>query len=152
MPPVYRAALEYLTPGTFTSGRSALLEDSFQFALGKRPGDNRTWASFPHATTGISRITSRVNYIVHRDSPLAQRRRLSSRCLRYRDLVDRLTNIAGCRWARSGKGGHDIWRSPAGRTFPVPRHPGDLRKGTLAKIIKEAGLTLSVSEFIAAKP
>jgi hypothetical protein len=33
----------------------------------------------------------------------------------------------------------------------VPRHPGDLRQGTLAKIIKEAGLQMSVSQFIAAR-
>jgi hypothetical protein len=31
-----------------------------------------------------------------------------------------------------------------------PRHPGDLRTGTLAKIIKQAGLAMSVEEFVRA--
>lgn len=42
-------------------------------------------------------------------------------------------------------------KSRQGHRFPVPRHPGDLHQGTLAKIIKQAGLTMSLSEFMAAR-
>jgi hypothetical protein len=38
-----------------------------------------------------------------------------------------------------------------GHRFPVTRHPGDLRRGTLAKIIKERGLEMSLTEFVAAR-
>jgi hypothetical protein len=32
----------------------------------------------------------------------------------------------------------------------VPRHPGDLGEGTVAKIIKQAGLSMSVEQFMQA--
>ncbi len=35
---------------------------------------------------------------------------------------------------------HDHAISPSGQIVPIPRHPGDLKKGTVRKILKDAGL------------
>lgn len=149
-PPGYAEAVDLLENGPFIHQRAWFAEDNHRFALPSIPGcDPVIWHSSPHAFSGISRVTSRVNYLVRRGSPLATRYRLGLRYIRYRDLAQRLQGL-GCRSVRQ-KGSHVIWRPPSGvGTFPVPRHPGDLRKGTLAQIIKQAGLQMSVSEFIAA--
>ena len=67
----------------------------------------------------------------------------------YAELTRKLREL-GCVFKRQAKGSHEIWQSPSGQRFPVPRHPGDLRKGTLAKIIKQAGFQMSVAEFTGA--
>jgi predicted RNA binding protein YcfA (HicA-like mRNA interferase family) len=151
-PPGYRRALEFVGDSHFSQERSAFAEQNHNETLPPLPRKGPPiWLSFPHAFSGISRITSRVNYLVHRNSPLAQRTRLGLRYLRYRDLADRLKKLAGCQPVRQGHGSHEIWETPKGHRFPVPRHPGDFGRGLLAKIIKEAGLNLSVSEFVEAR-
>jgi predicted RNA binding protein YcfA (HicA-like mRNA interferase family) len=150
-PPGYRRGSEFLANGRFDSGRSQFAEDNHHEALNLAKKDPQLWATFPHAFSGISRVTSRVNYLVRKDSPLAHRLNLNLRYLRYRDLCQKLTELGRCRLVREGKGGHEIWQSRHGHRFPIPRHPGDLRPGILARIIKEAGLDMSLSEFIAAR-
>jgi len=146
-PPGYNRALEFLSNAEFTAGRAKLAEEYHFAALPDIPAASPSiWVSFPHAFTGISRVNTRVNYLIRADSPLAARRRLGLRYLRYRDVADRLRS-AGCQEIRAGSGSHVIWENPNGRRFPVPRHPGDLRRGTLAKLIKQAGLSMSVTEF-----
>lgn len=87
------------------------------------------WDAFPHALSAFGRRSSKVSYLVHIDSPLAER--LRARFLRYREL-ERLLRQAGCEVVGHGK--HEKWRSPSGTTAPVPRHPGDLAFGTLKSI------------------
>ncbi len=141
-PPGYNQALRFVKEGPFAYHRALFAEENHHFALpGIRECQPTIWKSSPQAFTGISRITSRVNYLVRRGSPLAERYRLG---LRYRDLSGRLQET-GCRFLRPGKGSHEIWQSREGQRFSVPRHPGDLRKGTLAKIIKQAGFNMSVA-------
>jgi predicted RNA binding protein YcfA (HicA-like mRNA interferase family) len=41
---------------------------------------------------------------------------------------------------RHGKS-HDHAVSPTGQVVPIPRHTGDLKKGTVRRILKEAGLS-----------
>lgn len=107
------------------------------------------WTVFPYAFSGIGRITSRVNYIVSRHSPLVARDRLDVRFITFADLTRKLRE-RGCRFVRHGKGSHELWESATGTRFPIPRHPGDLRKGTLAAIVKQAGLNTSLEEFLRA--
>ncbi len=59
----------------------------------------------------------------------------------YRELAAAL-HSAGCEFHRQGKGGHEIWFSPAtGRTFTVP---ANIKSQRLAKeIMKQAGLPKS---------
>ena len=151
-PPGYRRALEFVSESSFYEARSAFAEHNHNESLPPIPQKGPfIWLSFPHAFSGISRVTSRVNYLVHCNSSLAQRTRLGFRYLRYRELAEKLKKLAGCQPVRQGNGSHEIWEAPNGQRFPVPRHPGDLGKGLLAKIIKQAGLNLSVSEFVEAR-
>jgi predicted RNA binding protein YcfA (HicA-like mRNA interferase family) len=54
---------------------------------------------------------------------------------------------AGFIFDRQAKGSHEIWYNPqTQRRVVIPNHPGDIPKGTLRKIIQQAGLT--VDEFI----
>ncbi|MCS6918375.1 MAG: type II toxin-antitoxin system HicA family toxin [Fimbriimonadales bacterium] len=64
----------------------------------------------------------------------------------YRELVKRL-RTAGFVFDRQAKGSHEIWYNPTTkRRVTVPHHSGDLPRGTLRAIIREAGMT--VEEFV----
>jgi len=55
---------------------------------------------------------------------------------------------AGFVFDRQAKGSYEIWYNPqTQRRVIIPNHPGNIPKGTLRKIIQQAGLT--VDEFIA---
>lgn len=64
-----------------------------------------------------------------------------------RELKDKLQRFASCCFHKDGAN-HELWRRPDGRIFPIPRHARDLSTGTLAKIIKQAGLNIGVSAFL----
>lgn len=65
--------------------------------------------------------------------------------LRVTEFIRRLRK-AGFKFDRQAKGSHEIWRNPdTQRRVVVPNHPGDIPKGTLRKMIQQAGLT--VEEF-----
>lgn len=148
-PPGYRRAPEAFATAAFEAYRNEFAELNQFDALPQIPSkDPQLWSCFPHAFSGISRVTSRVNYVIRRDSPLASRLGLNLRYLRYRELREKLRRVARCEPLREGHGSHEIWRSPSGKTFPVPRHPGDLHRGLLAAITKQAGLQMSASEFL----
>lgn len=64
----------------------------------------------------------------------------------YRDIIRRL-RATGFRFDRQAKGSHEIWYNPqTHRRTTIPNHPGDLSRGTLRAIIRQAGLT--VDEFL----
>jgi hypothetical protein len=62
-------------------------------------------------------VTSRVNYVVHRHSTLAERLGLNLRYLRCGDLSDKLRRLAGCKIAREGRGSHEMWETPLATGF-----------------------------------
>ncbi len=88
-----------------------------------------------------------MNYLVHKDSLFGRLLRLDPNMpyYRYREVVRQLERLAGCELLRSS-GSHHMFRTKAGRTVPIPRQPGDIGMGLLHKIIKEAGLNMSVLE------
>jgi predicted RNA binding protein YcfA (HicA-like mRNA interferase family) len=62
------------------------------------------------------------------------------------DVIRKLRR-AGFVFDRQAKGSHEIWMHPdTRRRTTVPRHPGALPEGTVAAIVKQAGLT--VDEFL----
>ncbi len=69
------------------------------------------------------------------------------RGMKYREVTGRLKKL-GFRFYRQGKGPHELWvRDSDGKVLPVPRYKTkEIRKGTIARIIKEIGL--SVGEFM----
>ena len=61
--------------------------------------------------------------------------------LTTRNIIKRLKKT-GFIFDRHAKGSHEIWYNPiTKRRTTIPNHPGDVPKGTLKAIIKEAGLT-----------
>ena len=62
--------------------------------------------------------------------------------------VMRKLRRAGFVFDRQAKGSHEIWWNPSTRRrTTVPRHPGSLPEGTVAAIVRQAGLT--VDDFLA---
>lgn len=68
--------------------------------------------------------------------------------IRPKDVIKKLRNMVGLRWDKHG-GDHDKWRTAKGNLVVFPRHASDLKRGTLKSILKQAGLDMSISEFIA---
>ncbi|MCX6024132.1 MAG: type II toxin-antitoxin system HicA family toxin [Chloroflexi bacterium] len=63
------------------------------------------------------------------------------------EVIRRLRR-AGFVFDRQAKGSHEIWWNPTTRLrTTVPIHPGDLPEGTVAAIVRQAGLT--VEDFLA---
>lgn len=104
------------------------------------------WRTAPHLFDGISNIRGRVNYILPRSSPLMARTRLRP-LLPPRKLVKKLRELAGLDFVRSG-GAHDIYQAGNGREIQIPRHPRDLGPGLLRGILRQAGLDMSLHEFM----
>lgn len=150
-PPGYRRAPDFIRDFGFPYARAEFAEANQHSSFPHlKAVDPQAWRSFSHAFTGIGRVNSRVNYMVRRDSQLFTRINERGHFLRYRDVTERLKKLAGCSQVRQ-EGSHVIWQMPGGRTFPVPRHPRDIATGTLKAIIKQAGLDMSVSQFVAAR-
>jgi predicted RNA binding protein YcfA (HicA-like mRNA interferase family) len=64
----------------------------------------------------------------------------------YRDVTRRL-RAKGFAFDRQAKGSHEIWFNPqTRRRTTIPNHPGDLPRGTLRAIVRQAGISLK--EFI----
>lgn len=87
-PPGYRRAYEFFKTGAFEKQRNMLAELNQRECFGDPKKAAALWACFPHAFSGISRVTSRVNYVVRRGSPLATRLSLELRYLSYRELKE----------------------------------------------------------------
>jgi len=59
---------------------------------------------------------------------------------RYRDVIRRL-KVFGFAFERQAAGSHEIWFNKSTRRYTtVPNHPGDIPKGTLRAILKQAGI------------
>lgn len=56
----------------------------------------------------------------------------------------------GIVFRRQAGGSHEIWRNPSKNLYTIiPRHPGrELRKGTVAKILKGLGLRMEDLEGV----
>ena len=62
------------------------------------------------------------------------------------EVIHKLSK-AGVVFDRHAKGSHEIWYNPmTKRRTTVPNHPGDIPRGTLRAILREAGI--SIEEFI----
>jgi predicted RNA binding protein YcfA (HicA-like mRNA interferase family) len=65
---------------------------------------------------------------------------------KYREIIRKLRNL-GFQFDRQAAGSHEIWFNLAtNRYTTIPNHPGDMPKGTLRAILKQAAI--SPNEFI----
>ncbi len=54
--------------------------------------------------------------------------------------LKKLLKKSKCKLVRHGSN-HDIWVSPiTGKEFTVPRHKGEIKKGTAMNVLKDAGI------------
>ena len=59
----------------------------------------------------------------------------------YTDLTRRLSRL-GVVFRRQARGSHEVWWHPGRQLYTmIPNHRGDLKKGTLAKILRDLGIS-----------
>jgi predicted RNA binding protein YcfA (HicA-like mRNA interferase family) len=64
-----------------------------------------------------------------------------------RNLIKNLKDLVDLKFERHG-GNHDIWVTGDGKRVPISRTPRDISNpGIIKKILKEAGLSMSLEEF-----
>jgi len=147
-PPGYSLGTRYIKESAFVEERCRFAELNQNLAVTRAAKkDSSIWRVFPQAFGGISRINSRVNYLVRRNSSLASRLSVDARYLTYRDL-ERKLKAAQCAFIRSGKGSHQIWQGPTGARAPIPNHRGDIHRGLLGGILKQLGLSIPLEAFL----
>jgi predicted RNA binding protein YcfA (HicA-like mRNA interferase family) len=145
-PPGYRLGVKLSKE--FKAMQARLAEVNFRESLPTHPrSKDRIWQSMGHLFDGLSNIRGRVNYILHRHSPLLARSRMRP-LLPPTKLIKKLDAAVSMVFVRHGAN-HDIYRTGRGNTVPIPRHPRDLNRGLLRKILKEAGIEIGLSEFLA---
>ena len=129
--------------------RSALAEDNQRVCLPHLPQkDPGVWLSAPHLFDGISNIKARVNYVIPRNSSVANRLPFRP-CLTPNKVVAKLRQLVGLDLVREGSR-HQVWKTSSGRILEIPRHPRDLSRGLLRQILRQAGLDMGLEEFLSA--
>lgn len=68
-------------------------------------------------------------------------------CTSAREVIKKLEFLVGLQRRREG-GKHSIWETSTGLTVVFPRHARDLRRGTLRKILKQAGIQMGLDRFL----
>ncbi len=131
----------------FREIRCKFAEENQHICLPHLPRKNpEVWQTAPHLFHGISTIKSRVNYVIHRNSPIAARLPFRP-CLPPNKLVKKLREMVGLILVREG-GRHQVWKTTSGRLVEIPRHPRDLGRGLLRKILTQAGIQMGLDEFL----
>lgn len=131
----------------FHPQRCAFAEENQEICLPHLPVKHPdVWRTAPHMFNGIANINSRVNYVIPKSSPLAARLPFRP-LLPPTKLVKKLRELVDLEFVRNG-GKHDIYRIPSGKRIQIPRHPRDLGRGLMRKILRDAGLEMSLEEFM----
>jgi predicted RNA binding protein YcfA (HicA-like mRNA interferase family) len=150
LPPDYRGGINYIG-GNFNSGRNYFSESTHSESLPSIPGKSPDlWNNSTHSFNGFANIKNRVNYLIPAGSALVERMPLG-RPLTYKELTKKLQRLGlVLEEKRRNRGGHRIWKTPKGKTIPIPCHPGDIGRGLVSKLIKQCGVNMSYTEFISA--
>ena len=145
-PPGYRLGVGLAK--RFRRNQAKFAEENHRACFPAQPHSNdRIWEALGHMFDGISNIRGRVNYILSRHSPLIARTRIKP-LLPPSKLVKKIADYTSFDFVRHG-GSHDIYRAGNGAMVPIPRHPRDMNKGTVVKILRESGIDLGLSAFLA---
>lgn len=148
LPDAYRGALEIIEDGSLRAARNGFAEENHQESLPIVGKDESLWNLFGYAFAGIARINSYTNYIVRRGSKLADRVDLHGRRIGYGEVKDKLAEMVGLHLKRQGNGSHEIYETADGNSVTLYYTNGDIPKGTLNSILKQAGIDMSVHDFI----
>lgn len=138
-PPGYNRGVEFRS--AFKDVKCQFAEKNQQACFRRSKKDHRVWMTVPHMFNGIANIKSHVNYVVRRDSPLLSR-------LRFRPFLPprKLVKKLGLKFVRHG-GNHDIYENKNGTPVSIPRHPGDLKKGLIQKILKQSDANMTIDDL-----
>lgn len=151
-PPGYRMAAMHLKDKKDREDRIAELMTSFWEKVHSRTMpetvryEQGVW-SFGYFDYPLNKINGRLNFLVHRNSPLLHRISLDARYLSTREVLKKLGKIAKISQKRQGKGSHEIWVGPSGLSVSIPKKK-ELKVGTLGSILKQLGVEMSVYEFL----
>jgi hypothetical protein len=148
MPRSYARGADLLPTNLFERRRDELAEESRSVSLAVPPGWADVWQFAPHGFRGQANIKSRVNYLVLRSSPLLRVAVPGLRYISQRVVKRQLATLAGATLV-SDTGPHEKWRASNGRSLPIPRHR-ELSDGVVRQLIRDAGLNMSLTEFLAA--
>jgi predicted RNA binding protein YcfA (HicA-like mRNA interferase family) len=85
---------------------------------------------------------------VRRGSALADRVDLHGRQIGYGEVKNKLAEMVGLRFKRQGSGSHEIYETADGNSVTLYHTNGDIPKGTLNSILKQAGIDMNVHDFI----
>lgn len=151
LPPEYQEGLKLLDSSIFEAREQEFSEANHGLcfpSLSRRKGRlPQLWGAFTFAYRGFIQINSPFSFIVPRTSSLWHRLPHSLRNLTARDVRRRIGALGECTLLRQG-GRHEVWVcKKTGNEVQIPRHPGDLKRGTLASIAKEA-CGMNLHEFL----
>jgi predicted RNA binding protein YcfA (HicA-like mRNA interferase family) len=145
-PPGYKHGNKYRPD--FINVKCVFAENNHNYCMPIMPKKNpEIWRTAPHLFDGNSNIKSRVNYIIGLNSPILNRINFRP-CLPPNKLIKKLKRLVGLELVREG-GRHQVWKTSAGKTVEIPRHPRDLGNGLLRKILNQVGLNMGLEEFLA---
>ncbi|OPY76621.1 MAG: YcfA-like protein [Syntrophorhabdus sp. PtaU1.Bin050] len=131
----------------FVPVRCRFAEENQQISLPHLPAKNPdVWKTAPHMFDGISNIKGRVNYVIPRSSPIAKRLPFRP-CVSPNKLKEKLKELVGLEFVKQG-GNHEIWKTSTGKRVTIPRHPRDLGRGLLRKILHEVELDMGLERFL----
>ena len=147
-PPGYNRAEEFIDDEAYYAARDAFAEQSFQASLPIVEKESSLWRLFTYAFSGITHINSYTNYLISRKSPLLDRIDLHRRCIGYRDLKDKLDALVGLSFKREGNGSHEIYETDDGSNVTLYYTSGEVPKGTLNSILKQADVDMNVYTFL----
>ena len=148
LPPSYQSGLKLVEGETFRARRGEFAEDNHGRALPHADKAPELWRLFGQGFRGIAQINSFTNYLVSRHSSLFRRTSFDARPLSMSKVKKRLKDLVGLERKRQGKGSHELWMTEGGRTVTLYNRSGDVPKGTLSSILKQAGLSMSVHDFL----
>lgn len=152
MPAGYREAAKHLSVRTDREERVSQLLTSFWSEIHIRlmpdstPYEQEVWA-VGYFDYPLNKVNGRINFLTHRDSLILNRTNLNNRYLSTRELKKKLEPYAEVRLKRQGKGSHEIWLGPSGRSVAVPRK-SELKIGLIGGILKDLGVNLTAYELL----
>lgn len=151
-PPGYNRGMEFVKDDAFVEKRNEFAEANLRESLPLRKKEKTLWNLFTYAFYGICKINSHTNYLTRKDSSLLESDDLNEYYIGYHDLKDKLDGLVGLNFKREGKGSHEIYETDAGDSVTLYYTTGDVPKGTLNSILKDAGVDMNVHEFLRARP
>lgn len=150
-PPGYNRGMEFVEDDAFVEKRNEFGEANLRESLPFVKKDGALWNLFTYAFSGICKLNKHTNYLVRKDSSFMDSDDLNEYHIGYGDLKDKLDGLVGLHFKRQGNGSHEIYETDAGDTVTLYYTTGDVPKGTLNSILKQAGVDMNVHEFIRAR-